>query len=214
MSAATGGTITNFSPRFSLTGMIGTFPPTVTAGLKTVSGTKGPATINQVSSPQVGAVNPAVAAGGAEFNVPYSMQTGAIRYAPMPIQPPTKISAKNFSPLFPTSAYTPFQTLAPPAQVATSTATAPVTLVVQSREATVRQRDPPFLTYLTFSDGRPVSTCRCYGEIPQSVERLMVKALHWQRYWNNHEVKEHVRSSGEFEKCHKSWVYWNDGSRG
>ena len=136
MSAATGGTVTNFSPRFSLTGMTGVFPAAVTTGLKSVSGTDGPDTINQVASPQVGGAN-TVAAGAPEYDVPYTMQTGQIRYAPMPPMAPTKITAKNRKQQFPSSAYTVFMTeQGPPNAITTQTLVQ--TFVASSREATVR----------------------------------------------------------------------------
>jgi Ser-Thr-rich glycosyl-phosphatidyl-inositol-anchored membrane family/Yeast cell wall synthesis protein KRE9/KNH1 len=137
ISAATGGTIINFSDRFSLTSMTGVFPATVQAGLKTVSGTKGPETVNQISSPQNAAPGAgSVAAGGAEFNTPYTLQSGSIRYAPMPPMAQTKISAKNASPRWPTSAYTVYQTNAGSPNAIT-TNTAPLTFSAVSHEATV-----------------------------------------------------------------------------
>lgn len=118
--ATAGGTITNFSPRFSLTGMTGSFPPNVLTGLKTVTGTAGPATENNVA-----AANPGAGAGGpqgAGFAVPYTLQTGLTKYAPMQPLPPTKITAQNASPLWPTSAVTYAQTWLPrPSQVTTFT---------------------------------------------------------------------------------------------
>ncbi len=173
MSAATGGTVTNFSPRFSLTGMTGVFPPTVVTGLQSVSGTKGPETINQVSSPQVGA-NPAVAGGPAQYNVPYTMQTAQVRYAPMPPMAPSKITAKNRNPAWPTSAYTVYETYAG-APNAITTETLIQTFSVVSREATVC-----FLAFhvryiLTLTDGRPIPTC--HGQVPESLERLNRKDM-------------------------------------
>ena len=132
--ATAGGTITNYSPRFTLTGMTGSFPPNVLTGLKTVTGTSGPPTENNVA-----AANPGAGAGGpqgAGFAVPYTLQTGLTRYAPMQPQPPTKITAKNPSPLFPTSAVTYAQTFLPrPSQVTTFTQSG--TYSVASRENTV-----------------------------------------------------------------------------
>ncbi len=139
ISAATGGSIINFSDRFSISGMDGTFPPVVTAGIATVSGTSGPATVNQIADTQNpvagGGDTPAVAGG--EYSVAYTMQSGLTRYAPMPPMPPTKISAKNASPQFPTSAYTPYHTYAgTPNAVTTNTLTQ--TFSAQSMENTVR----------------------------------------------------------------------------
>jgi hypothetical protein len=135
MSAATGGTVINFSGRFSLTSMTGVFPPVVVTGLRGVTGTAGPDTINQISSPQVGAA-PSAAAGPEQYNVPYTMQTGPVRYAPMPPLAPTKITAKNRSPQFPTSAYTVFMSEQGPPN-ADTTETLIQTFSVVSREPTV-----------------------------------------------------------------------------
>src|SRR5579859_4339459 len=52
ISAATGGSVINFSDRFTISGMNGVFPPVVTAGLKTVSGTAGPPTENDIQAVQ------------------------------------------------------------------------------------------------------------------------------------------------------------------
>ena len=131
--ATAGGTITNYSPRFSLTGMTGTFPDNVLAGLKKVSGTAGPATENNVV-----AANPGAGAGGqgAGFAVPYTLQTGLTKYAPMQPEPPMKITAKNASPLWPTSSYSVAKTWLPrPSQVTTFTQS--VTYSLSSRENTV-----------------------------------------------------------------------------
>lgn len=132
--ATAGGTITNYSPRFSLTGMTGSFPPGVLTGLKTVSGTAGPATENNVAAKQPGAG--AGGPQGAGFAVPYTLQTGLTKYAPMQPQPPTKITARNASPLWPTSGVTYAQTWLPrPSQVTTFTQSA--TYAVTSRENSV-----------------------------------------------------------------------------
>lgn len=48
----------------------------------------------------------AVPAPAGAFGIPYNSQNGATKYAPMQKIPPTKISLKKFSPLYPTSAYT------------------------------------------------------------------------------------------------------------
>ena len=161
MSAATGGTVTNFSPRFSLTGMTGVFPAAVITGLQSVSGTKGPETINQVSSPQVGA-NPAAAGGPAQYNVPYTMQTAQVRYAPMPPMAPSKITAKNRKPAWPTSAYTVYKTEAG-APDAISTQTLIQTFSAVSREATVRSIFFVLGLMLISIDGCSITTC--YGQV-------------------------------------------------
>lgn len=47
------------------------------------------------------------------FTVPYTLQTGKTRYAPMQLQPPTKVTAKTWTRKFPTSAVTYYSTAAP-----------------------------------------------------------------------------------------------------
>jgi len=97
--ATAGGTITNYSNRFTLTGMAGTFSQAVKDGLLTVSGTTGPAAVNNVAAAAAGTAN--VEAG--VWGTPYNLQTGPTRYAPMQPIPPTAITATNTSPLWPTS---------------------------------------------------------------------------------------------------------------
>lgn len=128
-----GGQVINYSDRFTLTGMTGTFPANVITGLASVTGTAGPATDNQVSNG-----NPAAsAAAGGAFTVAYHLQTGLTKYAPMQPVPPTKITAKKPTPLNPTSAYTIATTYMPRASVLT-TLTASQTFSVSSMENTVR----------------------------------------------------------------------------
>jgi Yeast cell wall synthesis protein KRE9/KNH1 len=132
ISAAPGGTVVNYSGRFSISGMTGTFPDTVKKGLKSVDGTEGPATENNVAEGQ----DPAGAPADGDAGVPYTMQTGPIRYAPMQKQPPTKISAKDPEPLFPTSAVQ-FAITFLPNPVQKQTITASATFSVESMENTV-----------------------------------------------------------------------------
>ena len=129
-TASAGGTITNFSPRFSLTGMTGVFPANVAAAAKEVQGTQGPAAVNAL----VAAAAPGV--GDDEFDVPYAMQTGLTKFAPMQPVPPTKITKSKATPLYPPSDV-PIATtfLPPPSQLATTTQ--PQTFSTQSHENTV-----------------------------------------------------------------------------
>ncbi|CAF9934144.1 MAG: hypothetical protein ALECFALPRED_005863 [Alectoria fallacina] len=124
ISAGTGGTVTNYSNRFSLSGMTGTFPATVTTGLSGLSGTNGPATENNFAAAGANAA----AAGGsvaAGATVPYTLQTGPIRYAPMQGKPGTKITAKNATPQYPTSSVSIAQTWLPtPEAITTQTVSA------------------------------------------------------------------------------------------
>lgn len=140
ISAAQGGSVINYSPRFSFSGMTGTFPPDVTTGLETVDGTDGPATENNIESNQRGAQNAAGADG--DYDVTYTMQTGVIRYAPMPGLPPTKITAQNPKPLYPTSAVQ-FAAEALPTPSQKTTMTQSVTYSVVSKENTVAAQEQP-----------------------------------------------------------------------
>lgn len=115
--------------------MTGSWPAgevsTAIAGLG--SSTSGPPAEDNLSS-----TNPAAGAvGDAEFTVSFGMQTGLTRYAPMQGVPPTKISAKNPTPLFPSSAVQIAKTALPPPSIVT-TMTQTQTFSVNSIENTVR----------------------------------------------------------------------------
>ena len=133
----TGGTVTNYSPRFTLTGMTGTFPPNIKTGISAITGTAGPATQNNAAQNNAAGAGAGagVAAAGA-FTVPYTLQTGLTRYAPMQNQPGSKITAKTVSPQWPTSGVTLATTLLPPPSVVT-TVTQSGTWSVSSMENTV-----------------------------------------------------------------------------
>jgi hypothetical protein len=130
-TAAKGGTVTNFSPRFSLSGMTGKFPPEVIKGMDGVTGTDGPARLDETSDGA--AANPA----DGDYGVEYTMQTGPTRYAPMQPIPPTKITKKEAKPLHPTSAFTIATTFLPPPKIHQTTITQSQTYSVKSRENTV-----------------------------------------------------------------------------
>lgn len=115
--------------------MSGSFPDSVTVGLKTVDGTEGPPTQNNIQSNQQGGGN-APGAGG-DFGVTYTAQTGAMRYAPMPKVPPSKITAgKNPKPLYPASAVQ-FAATNMPLPTQKTTVTQSFTFSVASVENTV-----------------------------------------------------------------------------
>jgi hypothetical protein len=122
---ASGGTVTNFSPRFSMSGMTGSFPDNVIAGLKSVTGTTGPASQVDTTGDKIDA---------ASFGVPYSMQTGPIIYAPMQTYPGTKITKSKPTPLYPTSAYTIATTFLPANVAIQSTATQAITWAFSQQE--------------------------------------------------------------------------------
>ena len=132
ISTAKGGTVVNYSDRFSLSGMTGTFPPNVQTGVKGITGTGGPKTENNVD--KNAAENPA--GGQAGDAVTYTAQTGLTKYAPMQGKPGTKITAKNPTPQYPTSSIKIAKTFLPtPSQVTTVTVSA--TYSVSSHENTV-----------------------------------------------------------------------------
>ncbi|KAF2725977.1 hypothetical protein K431DRAFT_280706 [Polychaeton citri CBS 116435] len=130
-----GGTIINFSSRFSVTGLIGTNAPT-TAAVTAAGAIAGvddvPAEINSASN------NAAASGTVAEgvFGTPYQSQTGLTKYAPMQPIPPTKITAKGYSRLYPTSKFSIASNWMPPPSILT-TITASQTSTVQSIENTV-----------------------------------------------------------------------------
>ncbi|KAL9632818.1 MAG: hypothetical protein Q9164_005076 [Protoblastenia rupestris] len=119
ISGGTGGSVINYSDRFTLSGMTGTFPPAVEAGIKEVKDTSGPQAQNNIND---NANANGAAGGGGGSGQPYSMQTGATRYAPMQRKPGTKITARAATPLYPTSSAKIAKTFLPtPKQVTTMT---------------------------------------------------------------------------------------------
>ena len=124
------GLVTNFSPRFSLSGMTGDFDAEITAAVKDITGTDGPERIDATT--EGGVANPA----DGDFGVEYTMQTGLTRFAPMQPIPPTKITKKKATPLHPTSGFTVAKTFLPTPKIQT-TITQSQTYSVQSRQNTV-----------------------------------------------------------------------------
>lgn len=130
--ATAGGTVTNYSNRFTLTGMTGTFSQAVKDGLLTISGTAGPGTVNNVAAAGAGTA----AVEGGVWGTPYNLQTGPTKYAPMQPVPPKKITATNTSPLWPTSSVVLASTYLPIPSVVT-TLTQPQTFTVAGHANTV-----------------------------------------------------------------------------
>lgn len=176
-TAQDGGTVTNYSPRFTLTGMTGTTNERYVDQVQALGGsTNGPATVNDVvpkaADPQPAPVDP----GLAGFGIPYNKQVGPTKYAPMQPVPPTKITAGNPTPLYPTSAFNIAQGKLPPPTILT-TLTASQTFKVQSVENTVRIFGAHTLTVLDrrliFATDRATEQSKGrYGEIPGAVEGL------------------------------------------
>ena len=140
IGVAPGGVVYNFSPRFTLSGMTGTFPANVIAGLMKVSGTAGPDTINAIGNTNAGAG----AAATGDFSMAYTMQTGPVRYAPMAKVAPSKITKpKGGSMQYPTSGYNVWYRTGMPAPDATQTVTEAFTFAVSSIEATISPAGQP-----------------------------------------------------------------------
>ena len=136
-TATEGGTIINYSDRFTITGMTGTVTTSVKNAVNALGGsTAGPPTENDVTNGGAAAPVASVPAAGA-YGIPWFKQTGLTRYAPMQGVPPTKITQKNPQPLFPTSAYTVAKQWLPIPSILT-TLTESQTFSVQSHENTVR----------------------------------------------------------------------------
>ena len=137
-----GGTITNYSPRFTLTGMTGTTDPKYVQQVQALGGsTVGPATVNKIAprmADPAAPVPPPVDPGLGGFDVPYNQQPGPTKYAPMQPVPPTKITADKATPLYPTSAFTIARGKMPPPAEMVTTLTASQTFKVASIENTVR----------------------------------------------------------------------------
>lgn len=128
-TAKAGGRVINYSHRFTVSKMTGSFTDDVQSALSGISGTAGPADVlldDGASRLEI-----------RQANVPFNEQVGPTRYAPMAQVPGTSITAKNTSPLFPTSSVVLAKTFLPIATVLT-TAVVPITDVVASRANTVR----------------------------------------------------------------------------
>jgi len=119
--------------------MTGTLPATVIAAINALPAgtTTGPATSGSGLDPATPANG---AAGGSYSNsyvVPYTMQTGPIRYAPMQPVPGTQITAQSASMAYPTSSVSVATTYLPPATQWQTTMTQSQTFSVASIENTV-----------------------------------------------------------------------------
>lgn len=121
--------------------MTGQFSAAVKAGLADISGTAGPAAVNNVQNPPAaaapGAGGGSASVGDPVYQQPYTMQTGIVRYAPMPAKAPSKITAKGDARQFPTSDYTIWSRSGMPTPDATQTYTEMYTYSVSSVEPTV-----------------------------------------------------------------------------
>ncbi len=171
-----GGTITTYSPRFSLTGMTGIFAPAIERAARQVTGTHSLETQNNIvrraANPQAAVpANPAAApAIQASYALPYDQQDGPIKYAPMQGHAGTKITAVSASLRYPTSSYSVYKTFAPvPKQVTTHTLS--VTFSTQSYENSVSS----FL--VNRSDLRVRLTFACLGYTGIATDRRYAEVL-------------------------------------
>jgi hypothetical protein len=175
--AAGGGQVINYSDRFTLSAMTGTFAPDILAAIQASPGTKGP--VGGAAAPPPPPPAAGAPPGGDAFAVPYNLQTGLTRYAPMQPLPPKTITATNTSPLWPTSSVPVAVTFLPIPTIQT-TITQPLTYAFTSHANTVRNYVPLLLyLFVDYCLGcRTIATYRRYGEIPQPLERLII-ALHF-----------------------------------
>lgn len=128
--ATAGGTLTLYSPRFTLTSMTGTFSPAMEAANEDG---EGQPTLEEEDK-TVAPPRPNAPANDEEV-VTYTRQTGKTRFAPMQTQPGKRITAKETKRQYPTSTYTVFTTRGPKPNVET-TVTRPWNYKVVSLENT------------------------------------------------------------------------------
>lgn len=122
--------VINYSKRFSLTEMVGTFSDHVKQGILSISDDNGPPPQREDHEDLRKRQDPAL------FAVPYQEQlTGVTRYAPMAKVPGIAITAQTVSRQFPTSAYIVAVTFLPTPQIET-TITASQTFSTSSIENT------------------------------------------------------------------------------
>ncbi|KAH8695917.1 putative beta-1,6-glucan boisynthesis protein [Talaromyces proteolyticus] len=108
VSRGLNATVINYSQRFSLSDMTGTFSERVQHGLRLLP--NATTEHGELKKRQVAAA----ATAAALYTVPYPAQSvGLTKYAPMAKHPGTTITAKSAPPQFPTSAYTIARTFLP-----------------------------------------------------------------------------------------------------
>lgn len=97
----------HYTPRFTLSGMSGS-ANTFTSFAGSYFTQTGPQPTAQID---VG--GDATTINSASFTVPYTLQTGKTRFAPMQTQPGSTVTHTMFSTRYQTSAYTPYSTIRP-----------------------------------------------------------------------------------------------------
>ncbi|BCS02454.1 putative beta-1,6-glucan biosynthesis protein (Knh1) [Aspergillus luchuensis] len=106
--------VVNYSDRFTLTNMTGSFSPTVLNGIHSAiySTDSFPSSLEDDNHEEL---RKRQVAG--PFTIPYQLQTGPTRYAPMAKKPGSTIPAGTPTPQYPTSAYSVATTYLPQATV-------------------------------------------------------------------------------------------------
>ena len=180
--------VVNLSPRFTLTHMTGSFSANVLNGIRSVLDSSSDGGERRKRQVGAGAGGPggAVGAGagaawdhtladaGRKFTIPYQLQTGPTRYAPMAKKPGTAITAKTASRQYPTSPYHIATTYLPKPTVS-ATIPAPVKYGTTSIENTVCIPLPLAIRVLISVSGIACSrtATRCQDEaVPGKVEGL------------------------------------------
>ncbi|OJJ50456.1 hypothetical protein ASPZODRAFT_126321 [Penicilliopsis zonata CBS 506.65] len=92
--------VTNFSKRFTLQGMTGSFSSRVQSGILSITDTDGPGNKDGTKH-----IDLRKRQNTGQYTVAYEYQTGLTRYAPMAKKPGTTITAKTASRQYPTSSY-------------------------------------------------------------------------------------------------------------
>lgn len=131
VSSGPGASVINFSDRFTLTDMTGSFSDKVKEKVLSISDPSG-LRIRAYHEREQLEKRQNVGA----YTIPFGEQTGATRYAPMGKKPGTKITAKTASRQYPTSAYTIATTYLHEATIQT-TLSATATYTASSIENTV-----------------------------------------------------------------------------
>lgn len=168
--------VVHLSLRFTLTHMTGSFSANVLNGIRSVLDSSSDG--GELRKRQ-GGVGPGGAGGGgaglamehalagddSHFNIPYQLQTGPTRYAPMAERPGTAITAKTASRQYPATPYHIATTYLPKPTVSV-TISAPVTYSVHSIENPVCIRLPPAIRMLisVSAIGSSRTTTRCQNE--------------------------------------------------
>lgn len=133
VASGPGTSVVNYSNRFSLSNMTGSFPSRVKNGIHSIQDAHGP-------TPREGHEHERLqkrqTAG--EYTVFYAYQTGPTRYAPMAKKPGNTIPPGKPTPQNPTSPYT-IATTYMPAPTVETTVSADLTYSVSSIENTVCQ---------------------------------------------------------------------------